>query len=134
VKPSVPPTGFFVIQEPNFDDDDLEDIQRIVWRGYTPERYPRHDWYVYPPGPSVPHMATATAKLMPKDLKPKPKKKVVLQYSQFRCDLCNRWFRSITDEAEAEADYHETFGPTASDERLALCEQCYNKAMRGLTG
>ena len=108
---------FFITEEPDFDNEDLENIQRILWRGYTPERYPRRDWYVYPPMPSVPHRS------------PKKKPKTVLQYSVFRCDGCERTFRSIIPEEQADKAYHETFGPAATEDRLALCEDCYNRAM-----
>ena len=112
------PWSPFTITDP-FDDDDLEDLQRILWRGYVPKPYPRHDWHVVAPGLSLP----------PPYRKPKKRPKTVLQYSVFRCDGCEQTFRSIIPEEEADKAYHETFGPAATEERLALCEDCYNRAM-----
>ena len=131
--------SFFAYSEdPDFDDDDLEEIQRIVWQGYVPKPYPRHDWYVWPPviGRYHPPMGMAKDKpfVVPRKTKLKDavkalKKKVVPQYSTFKCDGCERTFRSVTDEEEADKAYRETFGPAATEERQALCEDCYDIVM-----
>src|SRR5215471_6720373 len=113
--------GFFQITDPGLDDDDLDEIQELLWRGYVPERYPRHDWYVWQ------NVLVHPQQRKPRKPKPAPEPappKTVPQWSEFHCDGCHRWFRSITDEAEADAAYRETFGDKATDERLALCEGC----------
>jgi hypothetical protein len=138
---------YFYTEEPDFDNEDLEEIQKLLWRGYVPERYPRHDWYVYPPITGFYHPPLKSMRKGWSEIKRKappktkrrvvPKRKprrIVPQYSLFRCDSCKREFRSVIAEAEADAAYRETFGPKAPDERLAVCEECYDRMMKELRG
>jgi hypothetical protein len=125
----------FTLPDPILDDEDLEELQEMLWRtGYLPEPYIRHDWYVWesalldtrryrPRKPKAP--APLKSKFAPGD-----EPKVVPQYSVFECDGCHQQFRSITDDLTAEVEYQETFGENATDDRLALCEGCYNRMMQ----
>ena len=70
--------------EPNFDDEDLEDIQRILWRGYVPEPHIRMDFPLFPHCPSTRHLPPQSEP--EPEPKPKPRPKTVLKYSTFKCD------------------------------------------------
>jgi hypothetical protein len=149
---------FHISEEPNFTDEELEELQNLLWRGYQPEPYRRHDLDLYSPlDRPIWHWHVS-----PKELKAAEaeraeryaeqerqldewrtgvragrtgveKYRTVEQWSEFRCDNCRRKFRSVSDEAEIDADYRETFGENATQERLAVCEKCYDLLMKGYT-
>ena len=38
---------FHISEEPNFTDEELEELQELLWRGYVPEPYERHELDLY---------------------------------------------------------------------------------------
>jgi hypothetical protein len=107
-------------------DDGLDEAQRLLWVGYAPvyERAPEILPRYERPVPDFRDL------LRPGwDRAPEPHPRVP-PYERFRCDHCHRSFYSPIDDADAEDEYWHTFGVEAPlNERLTLCEGCYDKAM-----
>ena len=141
---------FLFSEEPNFTDEELEDLQNLLWRGYQPEPYQRHDLDLYSPLDHPiwrRHVTPAERKAAETEKAERyaererelaqfragvrARERTVEQYSEFRCDECKRTFRSVSDAAEIDQDYWDRFGPAATQERLAVCENCFNELMRG---
>ena len=141
---------FHISEEPNFTDEELEELQNLLWRGYQPEPYQRHDLDVWSPldrpiwrrhvtptelkaaeAERAESYAERERELAQFRAGVRARERTIQQYSEFRCDNCHKTFRSVSDEAEIDANYRETFGENATQERLAVCEKCYGWLMKG---
>ena len=141
-----------------FDDDELDEIQCILWKGYTPpafvsdtppnwlypaahgeqhrllEPYDRPGW-----GAELLRIAEINARTeaaMARALAgaAKPRMSWPAGYSQFQCAHCRRWFLAPQTEEQTDAEFVATFGDVPKENRIALCEPCYDKAVAALPG
>jgi hypothetical protein len=143
------------------DDDELDEIQCLLWKGYTPPAFvsetppnwlypcangetPRLlEWYSRPSWPAEQQRINAiqarTEAAIADALAAKPGGAVRPRlfwrqgYSQFQCAHCRRWFLAPGEEATIEAEFVATFGDIPKEHRVALCEPCYDKAVAALS-
>ena len=138
-----------------FDDEALEELQVLLWRGYVPEPYARKEWSIFTGGEGQWHtwisprqQAELEAKWQderrtawrPPTPKPKPEPTGKTHpwitpppdYEQFQCAHCRRWFLAAIEMVDAHEEYFATFGPDAPVNPVALCEPCFDIAMKGL--
>jgi hypothetical protein len=108
------------------DDDALDELQELLWHGYVPERYRRSETEER----NI-HLAQIN-RLHARKRQPEPPQAPQRQeYVRFRCEGCGRRMWSPIDDETAEKEYRATFGEAATDDRLTLCERCFDEAMKG---
>jgi hypothetical protein len=143
-----------------FDDDELDEIQCILWKGYTPPPFvpetppnwlypcangetPRLlEWYNRPTWPAeqlrIAEIQARTEAAIARALAPrgaaKPRLTWPAGYSQFQCAHCRRWFLAPQTEEETDAEFVASFGDIPKENRIALCEPCYDRAVAALPG
>jgi hypothetical protein len=117
------------------DDDDLEELHELLWRGYVPAPHERMEWDAGTGGDGQWHPWVS-----PKELEKARQERAELyaryargsqerqepRYEEFQCDRCKRWCLSPIDDTDEVAEYIATFGEPPKDDSLTLCEPCFD--------
>jgi len=149
--PSHPPTVGWI------DDDELEEVHELLWHGYAPEPYQRHEWDFGAGGfgnPNPRPVDFRSERQLERDRQEsfrlwrdsERRTRLAAEAAEaeqlwrrfpkgglcFVCDGCRGRFTSPIPESEAELDYLRAFAGHTKPvrERDVYCEPCFDLRMK----
>lgn len=115
------------------DDDELGDVQALLWHGYAPPAFPR----IPPDQREFIHNTLVDrrrydqrryrAPRQPRQ--PQPTQGIWGKWHHFQCGRCKGSFMTLSSEEEIDAEFIAQFGEARREDRVAVCEPCYEILM-----